>query len=146
MRGELPAALWADPHRVRYRDASCTSCSGVARCRREVGLLKALGFVRRQVAFSVSWQTTTVAVIGIIIGVPAGIVVGPHLAGLRRQSRCPPRDGSDRVGRGCRGGGDSCGGQRAGHRARTCRFSTTAGVAPQIGVSSENKMRAGSGT
>ena len=48
----------------------------VARRRREVGLLKALGFVRRQVAFSVSWQTTTVALVGIIIGVPAGIVVG----------------------------------------------------------------------
>ncbi len=48
----------------------------VARRRREVGLLKALGFVRRQVAFCVSWQTTTVALVGIIVGVPAGIVVG----------------------------------------------------------------------
>jgi ABC-type antimicrobial peptide transport system permease subunit len=48
----------------------------VARRRREAGLLKALGFVRRQVAFSVSWQTTTVALVGIIIRVPAGIVVG----------------------------------------------------------------------
>jgi ABC-type lipoprotein release transport system permease subunit len=48
----------------------------VTRRRREVGLLKALGFVRRQVAFSVSWQTTTVALVGIVIGVPAGIAVG----------------------------------------------------------------------
>ncbi len=48
----------------------------VTRRRREVGLLKALGFVRRQVAFTLSWQTTTVAVIGIVIGVPAGIAIG----------------------------------------------------------------------
>jgi ABC-type lipoprotein release transport system permease subunit len=48
----------------------------VTRRRREVGLLRALGFVRRQVAFSVYWQTTTVALIGIVIGVPVGIAVG----------------------------------------------------------------------
>jgi hypothetical protein len=29
------------------------------------------GFVRRQVAFAVFWRTTTVALAGIVIGVPA---------------------------------------------------------------------------
>ena len=48
----------------------------VVRRRREVGLLKALGFVRRQVAFSVLWQTTTVALVGIVIGVPIGVAIG----------------------------------------------------------------------
>ena len=48
----------------------------VTRRRREVGLLKSLGFLRRQVAFTQSWQTTTVAVIGIVIGVPAGVATG----------------------------------------------------------------------
>lgn len=48
----------------------------VVRRRREAGLLKSLGFIRRQVAFAVSWQTTTVAVVGIIIGVPVGIAIG----------------------------------------------------------------------
>jgi ABC-type lipoprotein release transport system permease subunit len=48
----------------------------VVRRRREIGLLRALGFVRRQVAFSVSWQTTTTALVGILVGVPAGIAVG----------------------------------------------------------------------
>jgi hypothetical protein len=48
----------------------------VVRRRREVGLLRALGFVRRQVAFSMSWQTTTIAVFGIVAGVPIGIAVG----------------------------------------------------------------------
>ena len=35
--------------------------TSLGRRRREMGLLKSLGFVRRQVALSVSWQTTTVA-------------------------------------------------------------------------------------
>jgi len=50
--------------------------TSVNRRRREMGLLKSLGFVRRQIALSVSWQTTTVAVIGILFGVPAGVAAG----------------------------------------------------------------------
>jgi putative ABC transport system permease protein len=48
----------------------------VARRRREIGLLKVLGFVNRQVAATVSWQATTVALIGIVVGVPLGVVAG----------------------------------------------------------------------
>jgi ABC-type antimicrobial peptide transport system permease subunit len=48
----------------------------VTRRRRETGLLKTLGFVRRQVAFAVSWQTTTVALVGIVVGLPVGIALG----------------------------------------------------------------------
>jgi hypothetical protein len=48
----------------------------VVRRRREVGLLKALGFVNAQVAATVLWQATTVALVGVIIGIPLGIVVG----------------------------------------------------------------------
>jgi hypothetical protein len=48
----------------------------VSRRRREVGLLKVVGFVNRQVASTVAWQSTTLAVAGIVIGVPVGIVVG----------------------------------------------------------------------
>ena len=50
--------------------------SSLNRRRREMGLLKSLGFVRRQIALSVSWQTTTVAAIGIVLGVPLGIAAG----------------------------------------------------------------------
>ena len=50
--------------------------SSVNRRRREMGLLKSLGFIRRQIALSVSWQTTTVAVIAIVLGVPLGIAAG----------------------------------------------------------------------
>jgi hypothetical protein len=48
----------------------------VARRRRESGVLKAIGFVRRQVALTVIWQTVTVVLIGVVVGVPSGIVVG----------------------------------------------------------------------
>jgi hypothetical protein len=48
----------------------------VSRRRREIGLLKVLGFVNGQVASAVAWQATTVAVVGIVIGVPLGIVIG----------------------------------------------------------------------
>ena len=48
----------------------------VSRRRREVGLLKVVGFVNGQVASTVAWQATTLAVVGIVIGVPLGVVVG----------------------------------------------------------------------
>jgi uncharacterized integral membrane protein len=48
----------------------------VARRRRELGLLKALGFVRVQSAAAVCWQATTVALVGVVVGVPVGIAAG----------------------------------------------------------------------
>ncbi|HZC64416.1 MAG TPA: FtsX-like permease family protein [Streptosporangiaceae bacterium] len=48
----------------------------VWRRRRDSGLLKALGFVRGQVAAVVFWQAATVAVVGIVVGVPLGLVAG----------------------------------------------------------------------
>jgi len=51
----------------------------VASRRVEAGLLKALGFVRRQVAAAVCWQATVVALIGIAVGAPVGIATGKVL-------------------------------------------------------------------
>jgi hypothetical protein len=48
----------------------------VARRRREIGLLKVLGFANSQVGSVVAWQATTLAGIGIIIGTPLGVVIG----------------------------------------------------------------------
>ncbi len=48
----------------------------VIRRRREMGLLKALGFVNGQIGATVLWQATTVALVGIVVGIPLGIVVG----------------------------------------------------------------------
>jgi hypothetical protein len=48
----------------------------VSRRRRELALLRVLGFVNRQIVFTVAWQATTVALIGALVGVPLGIVLG----------------------------------------------------------------------
>ncbi|HEY0936903.1 MAG TPA: FtsX-like permease family protein, partial [Trebonia sp.] len=48
----------------------------VTRRRRETGLLKTLGFVRRQLTAMVFWQALAVAVVGIVAGVPLGLLVG----------------------------------------------------------------------
>jgi len=48
----------------------------VARRRRQVALLKVLGFVRRQVLAATCWQALTVVGVGLVIGVPLGIVAG----------------------------------------------------------------------
>jgi hypothetical protein len=50
--------------------------ASISRRRREVALLKVLGFTRRQVSAAVRWQATTIAFIGIAVGVPIGIAVG----------------------------------------------------------------------
>jgi putative ABC transport system permease protein len=50
--------------------------ASVSRRRREIGLLKALGFENSQVASAVAWQATTLALLGTVIGVPLGIVAG----------------------------------------------------------------------
>ncbi len=51
----------------------------VARRRREIGLLKVLGFVNRQVGAAVAWQASTFAVVGIVIGVPLGVAIGQQV-------------------------------------------------------------------
>jgi ABC-type lipoprotein release transport system permease subunit len=48
----------------------------MSRRRTETGLLKVIGFVRRQIAAAVCWQATTVALVGLIVGVPLGVLAG----------------------------------------------------------------------
>jgi FtsX-like permease family len=48
----------------------------VSRRRREIGLLKVIGFVNSQVASTVAWQATTLALLGIVIGIPLGLAIG----------------------------------------------------------------------
>jgi ABC-type lipoprotein release transport system permease subunit len=50
--------------------------SAVGRRRRDLAVLKTLGFVRGQVGASVAVQATTVAAIALLVGVPAGIALG----------------------------------------------------------------------
>jgi len=48
----------------------------VARRRREVAVLKVIGFVRMQVGAAVCWQSAAIAIVGIVLGVPIGIAAG----------------------------------------------------------------------
>jgi hypothetical protein len=52
------------------------------RRRLDLGLLKAVGFTRRQVSAAVAWQATTVAVVALLVGLPLGVAVGRWLWGL----------------------------------------------------------------
>jgi hypothetical protein len=56
-----------------------TLVASVRHRRRDLAMLKALGFTPRQLAATVAWQSTVTALIGIIIGVPLGIVIGRQL-------------------------------------------------------------------
>jgi hypothetical protein len=53
-----------------------TLIASVRRRRRDLALLKTLGFTARQLAAAVAWQSSTAVGIGTILGVPLGIVVG----------------------------------------------------------------------
>jgi len=50
--------------------------TAVRRRRRDLALLKTLGFTRRQVSTSVAWQATTFASLALVLGVPVGVIVG----------------------------------------------------------------------
>jgi predicted lysophospholipase L1 biosynthesis ABC-type transport system permease subunit len=50
--------------------------TAVRRRRHDLALLKTLGFNRRLVAATVAWQATTLATVGLIIGIPAGLLLG----------------------------------------------------------------------
>ncbi|HEV3268037.1 MAG TPA: FtsX-like permease family protein [Acidimicrobiales bacterium] len=56
-----------------------TLSASVRRRRRDLALLKTLGFTQRQLAAAVAWQATVAAVIGIVVGIPVGVVVGREL-------------------------------------------------------------------
>ena len=50
--------------------------TSVRRRRRDLAVLKTLGFVRRQVSATVAWQASTLAGIALLIGLPLGVAVG----------------------------------------------------------------------
>ena len=56
-----------------------TLVTSVRRRRRDLALLKTLGFTRRQLAAVVAWQSTIAVAIGVIVGIPVGIILGRAL-------------------------------------------------------------------
>jgi ABC-type lipoprotein release transport system permease subunit len=53
-----------------------TVVTAIRRRRRELAMLKTIGFLRKQVSATVAWQATTIAAVAVIIGLPAGLALG----------------------------------------------------------------------
>ena len=53
--------------------------TSVRRRRRDLAILRALGFTGRQVRAAVSWMAVTVAAVALAIGVPAGLLCGREI-------------------------------------------------------------------
>jgi predicted lysophospholipase L1 biosynthesis ABC-type transport system permease subunit len=53
-----------------------TLVTAIGRRRRELAVLKTVGFVRRQVTGTVAWQATTMVAIALLVGLPLGVAAG----------------------------------------------------------------------
>ncbi len=73
---ELPAVISALLVAVAVAALAQTLVFAVRRRRRDLAILKTLGFDRRQVRATVAWQATTYAAVGLIVGLPLGDVLG----------------------------------------------------------------------
>ena len=49
------------------------------RRRRDLSMLKSLGFTRRQVSATVVWQSSLIVAVGLLVGVPLGVALGRWL-------------------------------------------------------------------
>jgi predicted lysophospholipase L1 biosynthesis ABC-type transport system permease subunit len=74
----LPATLGALLTVLALLAVGHALVTSVRRRRRDLAILKTLGFDRRQIGATVAWQASTLATVGLIVGIPVGLVVG-HL-------------------------------------------------------------------
>jgi len=74
--GGLPSVLAALLAVMAIGTLAYALASSVRRRRRDLAILKVLGFPRAKVSASVAWQANAIAAIAIVIGIPVGIVAG----------------------------------------------------------------------
>jgi ABC-type antimicrobial peptide transport system permease subunit len=72
----LPIALAIFVAAVALVAVGFALVTAVRRRRRDLAVLKTLGFDRHQVRMTVAWQATTVAGIGLLVGIPLGLALG----------------------------------------------------------------------
>jgi hypothetical protein len=77
--GVTPVILAAGLAAGALAALALTLAASVRRRRHDLALLKTLGFTQRQLASAVAWQASVTAVIGVVIGVPAGVALGRQL-------------------------------------------------------------------
>jgi ABC-type lipoprotein release transport system permease subunit len=74
--GGLPGLLAGLVALLALAMTTHTLVTSIRRRRRDLAVLKALGFTRPQVGATIAWQATTFAVVALILGVPLGVAVG----------------------------------------------------------------------
>jgi hypothetical protein len=77
--GATPVVLAAGLAAGTIVALALTLIASVRRRRRDLALLKTLGFTTRQLGITIAWQASVIAVIAAVVGVPVGIVVGRQL-------------------------------------------------------------------
>jgi FtsX-like permease family len=77
--GAMPAVLAGGLAAGAVAGLGLTLVASVRRRRRDFATLKTLGFTRGQLAAAVAWQSSVVAAVGLVIGVPLGIAAGRWL-------------------------------------------------------------------
>ena len=78
----LPTVLGALLAFLAAATLAHTLLSSVRRRRHELAVLEALGFVRRQVWFTLIWETTTLVSLALLIGLPLGALLGRFAWGV----------------------------------------------------------------
>jgi hypothetical protein len=79
--GWLPVTLAAFLAGVALLAVGHALVTGVRRRTRDLAVLKTLGFNRAQVRATIAWQATTLAAVGVAIGIPAGVIIGKFVWG-----------------------------------------------------------------
>lgn len=77
--GSTPVVLAAGLALGAIVALALTLAASVRRRRRDLALLKTLGFTQHQLSAAVAWQATVTAVIGVAVGIPLGVVAGRQL-------------------------------------------------------------------
>jgi hypothetical protein len=77
--GSTPAFLGAALAAGAVSALGLTLIASVRRRRRDLALLKTLGFTRRQLAAIIAWQSSVAVSIGTVVGIPLGIALGRSL-------------------------------------------------------------------
>ena len=77
--GDTPGFLGAGLAAGAIAALALTLIASVRRRRRDLAVLKTLGFTERQLAATVAWHSSTAVAIGVVAGVPLGIALGRTL-------------------------------------------------------------------
>ncbi len=77
--GSMPALLAAVLALTAVIALGLTLAASVRRRRRDLAMLKALEFTRRQLLSTLCWQSSVAVGIGVVLGVPLGVVLGRWL-------------------------------------------------------------------